>query len=89
MLLLPICEGKKSGTNLPPTGIVEKSPVYGNLTEDQLVGNSVKVSTPDFGPQMVMEWFKETIEQTLICMRETLDKELEGGRRHEKRTKDG
>ena len=38
---------------------------------------------------IVMEGFKETIEQALIGMRETLVKELGGGRRPSKRTKDG
>ena len=61
----------------------------GNLTEAQHVGDSVKVSTPDFRTLVVIESVKETINQALIDMREKLLKELGRGRRPAKRTKGG
>ena len=86
---LPISEGEKSGGNILTTEIVEKSPESGNLTKAQPVGNSVKASTPNFRPFVVMESVKETINQGLIGIKDQLIKELGGGRRPAIRTKDG
>ena len=85
---LPTGGGEKSGGNLPPIAIVEKSPESGNLTEDQLVGHSVKAPTPDFGPAMVTKFIKETMAKALIGMRKDLVEELGRGRTNAKRAKD-